>query len=141
MPSFKTTIRVSWADTDAAQVVHFSNFFRFFEKTEEEFYRSLGFNFDQIVSKYNIWLPRVEAYCQFKKPAKFDNLLEIELTVGEIREKAVKYLFKVRNKGTAETIAEGYLTVVSASKQTGKAIEIPEELKKQLKFFAADRNP
>ena len=32
---FKTYIRVSWTDTDAAQVVHFSNYFRFFEKAEE----------------------------------------------------------------------------------------------------------
>jgi len=135
MASFKTLIRVTWVDTDAAQVVHFSNFFRFFEKTEEEFYQNLGFNFDQIVRKHGIWLPRVEAHCQYKKPAKFNDVLEVELTVGEILEKAVKYLFKVRNKATAEIIAEGYLTVVSASKQSGKAVKIPKEIVNKLKPF------
>ena len=135
MASFKMLIRVSWVDTDAAKVVHFSNFFRFFERTEEEFYRSLGFNFDQIVSRYGIWLPRIEAFCRYRKSAKFNDQLEIELTISEMREKAIKYFFNVRNKNTEETLAEGYLVVVAASKQTGKAIRIPEELKKKLEPF------
>ena len=63
--AFKTSFRVSWADTDAAQVVHFSNYFRFFEKTEEEFYRHLGFTFTDAEDK-GLWFPRVEAFCQFK---------------------------------------------------------------------------
>jgi len=135
MASFRTFLRVSWVDTDAAKVVHFSNFFRFFERAEEDFYRSLGFNFDQIVAKYNIWLPRIEAFCQYKKPAKFDDCLEIELVIGEMREKSIKYLFEVRNKNTAETLAKGHLVVVAASKETGKATRIPEELKKKLEPF------
>ncbi|HDI06871.1 MAG TPA: acyl-CoA thioesterase [Candidatus Bathyarchaeota archaeon] len=137
MASFKTQIRVTWADTDAAQVVHFSNFFKFFERAEEDFYRSLGFNFNEIVNRYGIWLPRVEAFCQYRKPAKFNDLLEIELTVGEIREKAVKYLFTVRNRDTDEILAKGHLTVVAASKNLGKAIKIPEEFVEKLKPFLA----
>jgi len=60
MPStFKALFRVSWIDTDAAQVVHFSNHFRFFEKTEEEFYRHFDFSFNDIVER-GFSLPRME---------------------------------------------------------------------------------
>ena len=63
--TFKTSFRVSWTDTDAAQVVHFPNYFKFFEKAEEEFYRHLGFNVADIAEK-GVWFPRVEAFCQYR---------------------------------------------------------------------------
>jgi len=140
MPStaFKTSFRVSWTDTDAAQVVHFSNYFRFFERTEEEFYRHLGFSFNDFTSK-GIWLPRVEASCQFKRPAKFNDLLEVELTVEELKEKSIKYGFKIFNKESAVLLANGYVVIVAADKQTGKAIQIPKDIVEKLKPFHATK--
>lgn len=132
--AFKTSFRVSWADTDAAQVVHFSNYFRFFEKTEEEFYRHLGFTFTDAEDK-GLWFPRVEAFCQFKKPARFNDLLEVELTIEELRQKSIKYGFKIFDKKSAVLLADGHVVVVAADKQTGKATQIPKEIAEKLKTF------
>lgn len=132
--AFKASFRVSWADTDAAQVVHFSNYLKFFEKTEEEFYRHLGFTFAD-THKRGIWLPRVEAFCQFKKPARFNDILEVELTIEELKEKSVKYDFKIFNKETSDMLANGYVIVVAADKQTGKATQIPMDIVEKLKSF------
>ena len=131
--AFKTSFRVSWADTDAAQVVHFSNYFRFFEKTEEEFYRQLGFTFTDAEDK-GLWFPRVETFCQFKKPAKFNDLPEVELTIEELKEKSIKYGFKIF-KESAVLLANGHVVVVVADKQTGKATQIPKEIAEKLKTF------
>lgn len=131
---FKASVRVSWADTDAAQVVHFSNYLRFFEKTEEEFYRHLGFTFADI-HKRGLWFPRVEAFCQFKKPARFNDVLEVELTIEELKEKSVKYDFRIFNKETSDLLADGYVTVVAADKQTRKATQIPMDIVEKLKPF------
>jgi len=131
---FKTSIRVTWADTDAAQVVHYSNYFRFFEKAEEEFYRHLGFSFTDLHLK-GLWFPRVEAFCQYKKPARFNDLLEVQITVGELKEKSVRFEFNVFNKEKAVLLATGYVIVVTADKQTGKATEIPAEIADKLKPF------
>jgi acyl-CoA thioester hydrolase len=132
--AFRTAFRVSWADTDAAQVVHFSNYFRFFEKAEEEFYRHLGFSFDFFVDR-GYWLPRVEALCQFRKPARFNDLIEVELRVAELKEKSVKYSFKVLNKESEELLADGYVVIVAADRHVGKAIRIPKEIVEKLKPF------
>jgi len=128
-------MRVSWVDTDAAGVVHFSNYFRFFEKAEEEFYNKLGFNFDKINEKYGIWFPRVEAYCKYKSPSKFNDILEIEIHLEELKEKAVKYGFKVHNRTTEKEAAEGYVVIVAADKKKNKAVRIPEEIKRKLMRF------
>ncbi len=132
--AFRTSFRVSWADTDAAQVVHFSNYFRFFEKTEEEFYRHLGFTFKDVHDR-GLWFPRVEAFCQFQKPARFNDLLEVELTIEDLREKSIKYGFKIFNKESATLLANGYTVVVVADKQTGKATKFPTEIAEKLKTF------
>jgi len=131
---FKTALRVTWADTDAAQVVHFSKFFVYFERTEEEFYRSLGFSFSDLRNK-GLWLPRVEAFCQYRKLARFDDTLEIQLTVEELKEKSVKLGFSVTKKETAELLATGYVVVVAADRNTGKATPIPKEFVDKLKPF------
>jgi acyl-CoA thioester hydrolase len=133
--TFKASFRVSWADTDAARVVHFSNYLRFFEKAEEEFYRHLGFSFTDAKLTRGLWFPRVEAFCQYKKPARFNDLIEVELSIEELKEKSVKYGFRIVNKEGAALLANGYIVIVAADKQTGKATQIPSEIVEKLKPF------
>lgn len=141
MPSatFKASFRVTWADTDAAQVVHYSNYFRFFERAEEEFYRHLGFSFTDLHAR-GLWFPRVEAFCQFRQPAKFDDLLEVEIAVGELKEKSVRFEFNVFNKDTAALLATGYIIAVAADKHAGKATAIPDEIVAKLRPFSKQVN-
>ena len=131
---FRTSYRVTWADTDAAQVVHYSNYFKLFERAEEDFYRHLGFSFTDLRTK-GLWFPRVEAFCQYKKPARFNDLLEIELAVEELREKSVKYGFRIVSNETNMLLATGHVVVVAADKQAGKATQIPREIVEKLKPF------
>jgi len=133
--SFKTSIRVTWADTDAAQVVHFSNYFRFFEKAEEEFYGALGFSFKDFRSQ-GLWFPRVEAFCQYKKPAVFNDVLDVEVTVEELRDKSVRLGFTVSNKETGDLLASGYLVIFAVDRQKGRATRMPAEVFEKLKSYA-----
>jgi len=132
--AFKTLYRVTWADTDAAQVVHHSNYFRLFERAEEELYRHLGFSFTDFRTR-GLWFPRVEACCQYRKPAKFNDLLEIEVTVEEMKEKSVKYAFRILNKENMQLLATGYVVAVVVDKQAGKATRIPKEIVEKLRPF------
>jgi acyl-CoA thioester hydrolase len=134
--TFKISFRVTWVDTDAAQVVHFSNYLRFFERAEEEFYRHLGFSFTDHKLVPGLWFPRVEAFCQYKNPARFNDQIEVELSIEELKEKSVKYGFKIVNKESAVLLANGYIVIVAADKQTGKATQIPSEIVEKLKPFA-----
>ena len=40
--------RVHWVDTDAAGVMHYTNYLRYFEACEEEFYRSISLPFNEV---------------------------------------------------------------------------------------------
>ncbi len=131
---FKMQVRVTWADTDAAQVVHFSRYFVFFERAEEEFYNSLGLSF-KILAEKGLWLPRVEAFCQYKKPARFNDILEIGLVIEELGGKSVRFGFEVVKKETGDLLATGHFVVVTADRKTGRATQIPWEFEEKLRPF------
>jgi acyl-CoA thioester hydrolase len=134
MTDFRIQLRTAWVETDAAQVVHFTNYFRYFEKAEEEFYNKLGFDF-QSVSKYNIWLPRIEAHCKYFSPCRFNDIVEVSLKVEEIREKSIRYGFTINNLTTGKKAAEGYVVIVAASITENRAVPIPKEIIEKLKPY------
>jgi acyl-CoA thioesterase FadM len=63
-------------------------------------------------------------------------MLEVELTLEQLREKSAKLGFTITNKETAELMATGHFVVVAADKNTGKATQILQEFADELKPFA-----
>jgi len=135
MATFKTTYRVTWSDVDAAQVVHHSNYFRIFERVEEEFYQYLGVDL-KYFTEQRFWLPRVEVFCHYKAPARFGDILEISLSIEEVKEKAVRYGYLVKKKDSSILLAEGYVVAVAADQKFRRAIDIPSEIIEKLKAFS-----
>lgn len=132
---FKTTRRVEFADTDAAGIMHFSRFFTFMEAAEHEFYRSLGFSVDwEKHESLGVGWPRVKAECEYLKPLRFEDEVEIELRVAEVRNRSLALEFTFRHNGTEA--ARGRLTVVCVAKdpQTRqlKAVSIPAAIRERL---------
>jgi YbgC/YbaW family acyl-CoA thioester hydrolase len=130
---FKITRRVEFSETDMAGIMHYSNFFRFMETAEHGFYRSLGFSV--ILSGYTppLGFPRVHAECDYKRPLRFEDLVEVHLLVKEKKSKSLTYSFRFRNLSATpvEEVARGLLTVVCVAHQaSGKmsAAPIPEEI-------------
>ncbi|NNE92083.1 MAG: acyl-CoA thioesterase [Verrucomicrobiales bacterium] len=139
--------RVEFADTDVAGIMHFSNFFRFMEVAEHGFYRSLGFSVhpfldggDSKSDGPHVGWPRVQASADFKLPLRFEEEVEIELLIEEIRSKAVKYFFRFwknpDDKEARAVAATGRFTVVCVSfdneTRRMKAVAIPDEVREKL---------
>ena len=111
---FKAQRRVEFSDTDMAGLMHFSNFFRFMETAEHGFYRSLGFSVADMSRHPRVGWPRVHAECDYKKPLRFEDLVEIQLLVAEKRTKAVRYVFRFRKLNAQPVIeaARGEMVIV-----------------------------
>lgn len=141
---FKLTRRVEFAETDMAGIVHFSNFFRYMENAEHAFYRSLSASV--IMNDLNppLGFPRVHAECDYKRPIRFEDNLEIHLLVREKRSKVLSYLFKFRKiagDGVSEEIARGILTVVCVAHHPDgsmNAVSIPESLASRIEVAPAN---
>ncbi len=130
--TFKHSFRVRWVDTDIAGVMHYSNFLRYFEACEEEFYRSLGITLSAMREKYRIMLPRIEAHCQYKAACRFDDQFEVSLRVRDVDEKTITYDFQLLRTEDSKLAAEGYLKCIAVNLDW-KAVPIPDEFSKMLR--------
>src|SRR5215467_15146206 len=86
---FRTTRRVEFVDTDMAGIVHFSNFFRWMESAEVEFLRSLGLSVALPWEGEELGFPRVSAACDFLKPVRFEDVLQITVRLEKIGRKSL----------------------------------------------------
>lgn len=133
MTLYTSRIRAAWVDTDAARVVHFSNYFRYCERVEEELLNMLGLDFEAIEEKYKVWFPRVSASCKYLWPIKFNQVVRVELTNLEVGEKHLRYNYKLYNESEKRLAAECEIVVVAASRELKKAVKIPEEVVEKVK--------
>lgn len=124
---FKHSFRVRWVDTDVAGVMHYSNFLRYFEACEEEFYRSLGIPLNSVRERYGIMLPRVEVHCVYRAPCRFDDAIEVRLSVREVGEKTITYEFQILRQADGRLAAEGYLKCIAVD-SNWKVTRLPKEL-------------
>jgi YbgC/YbaW family acyl-CoA thioester hydrolase len=134
MTPFQTTRRVEFGDTDMAGIMHFANFFRFMEVAETDFLRSRGLNVSWYADGMKLGFPRVAASCDFLKPARFQDVLTITVTVEKLGTKSITYRHEFTNQ-QGETIAIGRITAVLV-RSTGpdglESLEIPAEIRAKL---------
>lgn len=121
MKTFKTQLRVRYAETDAAEVVYYGSFFLYFEVGKIEMYRELKL-------PYRWDIPIVDTYCKYLSPVYFDDVLEIHTRFADIKEKSFKIesrIYKRNENGDLEPVAEGYTTHVFID-ENRKAMNLPE---------------
>ncbi|QDV28182.1 4-hydroxybenzoyl-CoA thioesterase [Planctopirus ephydatiae] len=126
MPHFSTQRRVEFYETDMAGIVHFSNFFRYMEQAEHEFFRSLGLKISgKTAEGIEIGWPRVACQCDYRAPARYEEVITIDVTIirQTTRSLTMSYVFSRDGK----ILASGEMTTVCCTMQEGalKAIEIP----------------
>jgi acyl-CoA thioester hydrolase len=131
-PRFEMTRRVEFNETDMAGLVHFANFFRYMEVAEHEFLRSIG----HVIhggpeGRENGW-PRVNANCDYRKPARFGDEIVVRVYVEEVRTRSVRYGFDFLIG--EELIAAGSVTAahVEMGEDGIRAVPIPEGLREVL---------
>jgi YbgC/YbaW family acyl-CoA thioester hydrolase len=111
MPAvFRTSRRIEFADTDMAGIVHFANFFRFMEAAEQAFLRSRGLSVAFNWEGQPIGFPRVSASCDYLRPVRFEDVLEIRVQVAKVGCKSVSYDFEFYL--AENVVARGQVTAV-----------------------------
>ena len=73
---FKTRVRVRYADTDRMGVVYYANYLVWFEVGRTEWLRETGWSYREMEAD-GIALPVIEAQCEYRQPARYDDEIEI----------------------------------------------------------------
>ena len=130
---YRTKRRIEFSDTDMAGIAHFSRFFVFMESAEHEFLRSLGTSVATEWEGNKIGWPRLSASCEYLNPVKFEDTLDIHLTVSRKGRKSMTYEFVFANDDLE--IARGRMRTACCTCNPGekmKAIPIPDFIANQI---------
>ena len=120
-------VRVYYEDTDLAGIVYYANYFKYIERGRTEFLRALGV--DQLALKDEqgivFAVRRVEG--DYLKPAKMDDLLTVETTVGALQNARFTMLQEVKRGGELLFKASVILVCLSSS---GRPTRVPDFIQK-----------
>jgi YbgC/YbaW family acyl-CoA thioester hydrolase len=128
------TRRVLFSETDTAGIVHFSNFFRYFEDAEHALWRAAGLSIHSRES--TIGWPRVSASCDYHRPLRFEQEFEIDVRISELTKRTITYSGEITRNG--ERIATATWKIACVNKLpdgTMKSVDIPQETAKRLNEY------
>ena len=132
-PVHQTTYRVLYGDTDAAGVVYYANYLRFFERGRTEYMREMVLTYRDIENQ-GLILPVIESYSRYKAPAAYDDLLVIETSLVELKNVSCRFNYRIYrndNDNSRTLLARGY-TVHASVNRNGKLTRFPANLIEKL---------
>ena len=127
--------RVLFADTDALGIVYYANYLRYFEIGRAEFFREFVRPFPEYIAA-DQYLIVLEAHCAYKKPARYDQVLTIETTLGEVGRVRLRVDYAIRDPA-GELLAEGY-TTHTVTDSGGRVRRMPREFTECLRRLAGE---
>lgn len=124
---------VRWEDIDAAGIINYQAYLRFFGLAEVELFRSCGMSYHRLFEDIGIWLPRVHVECDFFHPVTLDELLVVEAYFGKLGATSIHLNFLVRRSTDPDlVVATGKYILVSVRKGEFRPTPIPEEVRTAL---------
>ena len=129
---FRVEERVRWGDVDAARIIFYGAYIRFFEIAETELFRAAGLSYGRMFDELDVWLPRAHLECDFRRAAQLDDLLEVAVYVGRVGTKSLRLDFEVRRNGESELTASAHFVLVAVDRNNFQSVPVPEDLKRRL---------
>jgi acyl-CoA thioester hydrolase len=125
-------IRVIFGDTDQMGVVYYGNYMRYFESARAAYWRALGRTYQDLVD-WDVAMPVVEAHCNYKMPAKYEDVLAVEIEVIELRGASLRFGYRITKGTPAVLVAEGHTrhAIVGSS---GRPKALPEQLRSAIRY-------
>lgn len=130
MAHFQTTRRVEFCDTDMAGIVHFANFFRYMEAAEHALFRHLGLKIaGELPDGMHYGWPRVSTTCSYKQPARYEDELDIRVTITQRNSRSLTTTYEFYRGETL--LATGEMKTVFCLFPPGQKMQsadMPEEI-------------
>ena len=132
MPPFVTQRTVEYSQTDMAGIVHYSEFFRYMESAEHEFFRSVGLSVHPQDDPAAPSWPRVSCRFDYRRPLRFEDTFDIHLSITKLSSKTATFAARLHLNG--ELVAEGESTSVCCrlTSEGLHSVEIPEAVRTKL---------
>lgn len=125
-----TRLRVRYADTDQMGVAYYARYLEWFEVGRTELLRAQGLPYAEI-EKEGVALPVLEAYCKYRKPVRYDQLLRVVSRLKEMPRASLRIEYEIRDED-GQLLAEGH-TVHTFINPEGRPVRPPQVFVQKMK--------
>ena len=117
---------VNFYDTDAMEVVHHSNYIRWFEIGRVEFLRMAGITLNELMED-GIVFPITDVSAKFHSRGRFDDVLIIETTPSALTKVKMAFDYRILKKSEETVLVTGHTQNVFTNRKTGKIMHLPDK--------------
>jgi acyl-CoA thioester hydrolase len=126
MNEHKVEVRVRYGETDQMGVVYHGSYVPYFEIGRVEWLRNKGVSY-KFMEESGIALPIVSMHLNYKKPARYDDLLTVHTKLKKYSGVKIEFDCEIRNENQ-ELLTTAHFILVFIDIKTGKPIQPPEYL-------------
>ena len=120
-------IRVRYAETDQMGVVYHANYFVWFEVGRTGLLRDSGWSYREMEAE-GVGLPVIEAHCDYRQPARYDDELDVRTKGTLISQVRVEFTYDIVRVIDGASLATGR-TVHAALDREGRPCRLPERIR------------
>ncbi|MCB0496271.1 MAG: acyl-CoA thioesterase [Cyclobacteriaceae bacterium] len=132
MYSKETEVRVRYSETDQMGYVYYGNYAAYYEVGRVEALRSLGMSYRSL-EESGIMMPVLESNSRFIKPAKYDDLIRMQINIPSLPTSRITFEYKLFLGDVL--IHEGNTTLAFVNMETGRPVRAPGKMIDLLKPF------
>jgi len=140
---FYHPLRVRYIETDAQRHVFFGHYFTYFDVALIEYMRAIGYDYQKDMVASGVDMFYVEASCQYKGRARFDDLLHVHTRIGHIGNTSFTFEFAIYKhfdqaqckQPADELIATGKIVAVAVDVETEQPVRVPDGLREAVAQF------
>lgn len=130
MREHEFTVRVRYAETDQMGVVYHGNYAQYFEMGRVEWLRNMGVSYKWMEGN-GIMLPVVSLNINYKKPARYDDLLRVKTIYKNQTSVKIEFDYEIYNEAN-ELLTIGSSILVFVDMKTGRPTLPPTYINEKL---------
>ena len=130
---FFHSLRVRWSELDPQGIVFNPNYFVYFDVACTEYMRAIGYPYPDGLASLGVDLFAVNAHANFRGSARYDDILEVGVRVGNVGRTSLRFDFGVF-RGT-EPLVDGTLTYVCAGGDPRGSVPVPQAFVERIRAF------
>ena len=131
--AFAWPVRVYWEDTDAGGIVYYANYLKYMERARTEWLRVLGCDQVRARARHRIQFVVARANVEFRRPARFDDRLDVDVRVLAWRRASIELAQHVRIAG-GELLCRAEVKVGCVDIESFRPRRIPISLQQELEI-------
>ncbi len=131
--------RVTYGETDRMGYLYYGHYAEYYEVGRVEALRKLGIRYRDMEDEEQVMLPVIHMEIDFRRPAKYDDIVRIETILTEMPGRDIHFSFNLFNEKN-KLLNTGTVTLTFVSKRTGKRCPMPDILRDKLLPYFAQEN-